>query len=69
MKRAKQTLLALALASFTPPVFAQDVTIDPAKVKFGKSEYSPYLNHGYPDRIYFGDTHVHTSFSTDDSGS
>ena len=47
------------------PAFAQDVTLDPAKITFGKAEYSPYLDHGYPDRVYFGDTHVHTSFSTD----
>src|SRR4029077_9121067 len=30
-----------------------------------KAEYSPYLDHGYPDRVYFGDTHLHTSYSTD----
>ena len=31
----------------------------------GKKEYSPYLDQGYPTRPYWGDTHVHTSFSTD----
>ncbi len=65
MKRTIQTLLALAVASFTLPAFAQDVALDPADVTLGKAEYSPYLSHGYPDRVYFGDTHVHTSFSTD----
>ena len=34
-------------------------------VTLGKAEYSPYLEHGYPDRVYFGDTHLHTSYSTD----
>ena len=28
-------------------------------------EYSPYLDIGYPQRVFWGDTHVHTSFSTD----
>ena len=65
MKRTTQTLLALAVAGFTLPAFAQDVALDPADVTLGKVEYSPYLSHGYPDRVYFGDTHVHTSFSTD----
>ena len=65
MKRTTQTLLVLAVASFTLPAFAQDITIDPAKVRLGKAEYSPYLDHGFPDRVYFGDTHVHTSYSTD----
>ena len=31
----------------------------------GTKEYSPYLDVGYPQRPYFGDTHNHTSFSTD----
>jgi len=30
-----------------------------------KKEYSPYLEHNYPDQVFFGDTHVHTSYSTD----
>jgi hypothetical protein len=31
----------------------------------GEKEYSPYLNIGYPQRVFWGDTHTHTSFSTD----
>jgi hypothetical protein len=31
----------------------------------GKKQYSPYLDIGYPQRVFWGDTHVHTSFSTD----
>ena len=31
----------------------------------GKREYSPYLTKGFPDGVYFGDTHLHTSYSTD----
>ena len=31
----------------------------------GEKEYSPYLNIGYPQRVFWGDTHLHTSFSTD----
>ena len=29
------------------------------------AEYSPYLDYNYPDNVYFGDTHLHTSYSTD----
>ncbi|MEP1471600.1 MAG: DUF3604 domain-containing protein [Halieaceae bacterium] len=29
------------------------------------AEYSPYLKDSYPNRVFFGDTHVHTSYSTD----
>lgn len=28
-------------------------------------EYSPYLDVGYPQRVYWGDTHLHTALSTD----
>jgi len=28
-------------------------------------EYSPYLNDTFPNQVFFGDTHVHTSYSTD----
>ncbi|UCG98633.1 MAG: DUF3604 domain-containing protein, partial [Burkholderiales bacterium] len=38
---------------------------DPAHSAFGKKEYSPYLDIGYPQRVYWGDTHVHTAYSTD----
>ncbi len=31
----------------------------------GEKEYSPFLDIGYPQRPYWGDTHTHTSFSTD----
>ena len=31
----------------------------------GEKEYSPYLNQGFPQRVFWGDTHNHTSFSTD----
>ena len=30
-----------------------------------KVTYSPYPTQTYPNRVYFGDTHLHTSYSTD----
>ncbi len=30
-----------------------------------RKEYSPYAGEHYPNRVYFGDTHLHSSWSTD----
>jgi len=69
MKRPTRTMLtvtvALAMADLALRVFAQDADLDRKYVNLGKAEYSPYLDRGYPDRVYFGDTHLHTSYSTD----
>ena len=46
------------------PSVAQDAG-DPSVIRSAEAEYSPYLDHNYPDQVFFGDTHVHTSFSTD----
>jgi hypothetical protein len=42
-----------------------DVAAREGDVRIGRREYSPYLDYGYPQRPYFGDTHLHTSYSTD----
>ncbi|MHC4369286.1 MAG: DUF3604 domain-containing protein [Planctomycetota bacterium] len=31
----------------------------------GEKEYCPYLDRGYPQRVFWGDTHCHSSYSTD----
>jgi len=52
--------LTVALTTgITYPAFAQETDQLAAK------EYSPYLDYNYPDNVYFGDTHLHTSYSTD----
>ncbi len=61
MKTKLTLCLTLAMAT---SALAQDAG-DPNTIKSPKKEYSPYLNHNYPDNVYFGDTHVHTSFSVD----
>jgi hypothetical protein len=42
-----------------------DLSAQPKDVNIGKKEYSPYLNRGYPQRVFWGDTHLHTGYSTD----
>jgi hypothetical protein len=56
---------ALAALALALPAGAAGQVVDPDEVTARKAEYSPYLNYNYPDRVFFGDTHTHTSFSTD----
>lgn len=50
--------------AFTNHAMAQDAG-DPGQIRSPQKEYSPYLNYNYPDQVYWGDTHLHTSYSTD----
>ncbi|MCZ6862718.1 MAG: hypothetical protein O7I42_21035, partial [Alphaproteobacteria bacterium] len=57
-------LVALLLAA---PVLAQDdqsIGIDfaiyPDDIPDVGEHYSPFVNTAYPDRVYWGDSHVHT---------
>ncbi|MCL7989554.1 MAG: DUF3604 domain-containing protein [marine benthic group bacterium] len=57
--------LAFAALFLALPVGATAQVVDPETVTAREAEYSPYLGYNYPDRVFFGDTHLHTSFSTD----
>jgi Protein of unknown function (DUF3604) len=66
MRHPIAKMLRLVLCAFAAaPVFAGE----PAQPGGGASSstplYSPYAGHTYPSRPYFGDTHLHTSFSMD----
>jgi hypothetical protein len=50
-----------ALVAIPVMTFAQDAPPPSDK----KVEYSPYPKQTYPNNVYFGDTHLHTSYSTD----
>ena len=64
---------ALAASLFATVVVAQDATTDigtldkevAEKAFPAKPSYSPYAGRNFPTRPYFGDTHLHTSFSMD----
>jgi hypothetical protein len=68
MKKVSQSILGVKLLlcfiALSVPGLAMDAG-DPANLIQHEKEYSPYLNHNYPDRVFWGDTHVHTSYSAD----
>lgn len=45
--------------------YVGDVAVDAENVTLGAQHYSPFLDQSYPNRVFFGDTHLHTSYSTD----
>jgi hypothetical protein len=42
-----------------------DIAIEEEDVSLGERHYSPFLDQSYPNRVFWGDTHLHTSYSTD----
>ncbi len=55
------TVASVILLAGSPRAFAQDAP-GPANKKI---TYSPYPAKTFPNRVYFGDTHLHTSYSAD----
>ena len=80
-KNARETILHRIARLFAgaallacPQAFAQQAEFDAyagygteptQNDHLGEKEYSPFLDIGFPQRVFWGDTHVHTSFSTD----
>ncbi len=51
--------------AFALPSNAQDAGTLTADKAAKHSNYSPYVDRTYPERPYFGDTHLHTAYSMD----
>lgn len=44
---------------------AQEFTVAPEDVQGNEPDYSPFVDQHFPNRVYWGDTHMHTSNSPD----
>jgi Protein of unknown function (DUF3604) len=74
MKQTFRIIFISCIACLALPVFAAEQpttdvgTLDEASAKQAfpsKPPYSPYAGRNFPTRPFFGDTHLHTSFSMD----
>ncbi len=52
-------------ASLNVTAFAQEFTVTPEDVPGDVPDYSPYVDRNIPTRVFWGDTHHHTSNSPD----
>jgi hypothetical protein len=59
------SLILTLLFLFPLSVVAQDYRPVDENVVSPKKEYSPYFDDYFPNRAFFGDTHLHTNWSTD----
>ena len=58
-------ILALMFLTVPGPSTAQEFTVDSSQVLKEPKPYSPYVDQHFPQRVFFGDTHHHSSFSVD----
>jgi hypothetical protein len=72
MARALSSSLCFATFTVTAtPALSQesaagpDFAVSADEVPKQERIYSPFVNTDYPDRVYWGETHLHTSYSWD----
>ena len=66
MKKTTRTLSSLAFVlALAIAAQAQDIPVSRDNVAGAERPYSPYAGRGFPTRVFWGDTHLHTSNSLD----
>ncbi len=60
-----KSLVFVLLSCFAVMGSAQEFAVDKDDMPDTAPEYSPYVDRYYPQRVFFGDTHHHSSFSVD----
>jgi hypothetical protein len=63
--RTMKSLITVVFFVCSTAALAQDVNPPEESFVPPKKEYSPFVGDHFPTKAFFGDTHVHTSYSTD----
>ncbi|WP_319545295.1 DUF3604 domain-containing protein [Ruegeria conchae] len=59
------SLSALMTGAGLAQTYVGDVAVNPEDVQLGQKHFSPFVDQSFPNRVFWGDTHLHTSYSTD----
>ncbi len=72
MNKAATVVALLTFTSLAEHALAQndqvtgvDFAVSKENVPQKEPIYSPYVGQSHPDRVYWGDSHLHTSYSWD----
>lgn len=65
MQSKRLTAVAVGVLALSGTATGQDIHPSKEAVERPKSDYSAYPEQTFPLRVYWGDTHLHTSYSTD----
>jgi len=63
--KSKISLSLIVLAALMLPIHSSAKSTILKDSHDGRDTYAPYNNDDFPKDVYFGDTHLHTSYSTD----
>ncbi len=65
MKALQVILIFCVIFVVSQPGLAQEFTVDKESVAYDEPDYSPFVDQNFPNRVLWGDTHVHTANSVD----
>ena len=65
MRKLTSTGIFLILSILVSNVSAQEFTIPEDEIASDKADYSPFVDQHFPQRVWWGDTHLHTANSPD----
>ena len=72
LSTVKFTLFAAMVAGILPSAAmagpqtrGSDFAVDAENIPESSANYSPFVNQAYPDQVFWGDSHLHTSYSWD----
>jgi hypothetical protein len=65
INKIPKLIVSLFSVALSVSVYAQDINPGPDDFIDKGEDYSPYVDRNFAENVYWGDTHLHTSYSTD----